>query len=140
MARVVGASNQFLEVIRHTDKIPLDLAILKMDSGRVQITRDEIAVMHVLHAGDHHSKHRDNLLEVESRPLAECLPVVFVVGRLSRELDQALLSERRGQELICSGEVEQILVTQLLHPFCQLMCGKTLLFGDVRNIHKCDHL
>lgn len=65
-----------------------------MKSGRVQITRDELAVMHVFDPTDHHTEDRDGLLKVKVL-LTERLPGEFVVGRLCCELDQALFGARR---------------------------------------------
>ena len=95
MSCKLGVPNQLLEIVGHANQIPLDYTVLEVKTGRVQITRDELAVMHVFDTIDHHTEDRDGLLEVKVL-LTEGLPGELVVRRLCCKLDQALLGVRRG--------------------------------------------
>lgn len=57
-----GTLEQLLEVVGHTDQVPLDDAVLEVDARRVQVSEDDLLVVDGLEACSQLAEDRNDLL------------------------------------------------------------------------------
>ena len=58
MTRILGALQQFLEVVGHANHIPLDDALAQMYARRVQVSENHPSIMYGLQTRRQHAKNR----------------------------------------------------------------------------------
>ena len=130
MSREALVLQQFFEIVRHTDHVELDDAVLQMDPCGMNVSENHVLVMDVAHSFAELAENGDSLVQIELA-LAETLPRADMVGCLCGKLEETSLHLAVVEILERPGYVQEVWVIQVTE------LGRNLAGEDLLVLPQC---